>query len=640
MTSFVDNNFIERLLTPEIAVKTRLEIGKADACGFSADLRSSEIKSELFLLSSLYDSIMLAVCFPDIEQHKDDDHFKEYQSVLRLFFDDLQVDARQVTSANRRHQFLVPITKLLSAKSLSLQNSQDDTLVPSSPAFSFLLWAVNSADIYESIEDRMIWIFGAARSGTTWLLHDILGRIPSFSIPTDDTGNRPIDEPNIGQIIGAIDLNPEPLYWMFSGKVVNEASDQHDLNGKKFRVDPAFERIYDRVSGKKESILEEKNVPVVREALRSIVFGTVFNNWGCVGYDRVVLKCPNGIHAADVILNILSRSRVIAIFRDPREIIRSHFGAFSSRVLNESSDQRLRNFSLSYWAHLLLKQFTVLDRALEAVDDSRKLVLKYEELRHGDIDTFRKLFAFVDTRIKDATVASTIAESKFEAMPADEKGRGKPRDIARVDAFRETFFASEIKLMEEILHPFLAKLCYPPFAQAALESTANSDALIEEAARLGEISEAVNIRSISGFFNDGWSGGHLLLKGTALAAITSCKAKIYCPARFYPEKSHYRFSFRVNSNYQNFLVHKEDNFELEMAVHTEPEQPIEIEIVADQHFQPTNFGSSDGRILSFIIALSFEIDKQDEPVAVQQDDAPSRGDQPGWKNRLTSLIRG
>ncbi len=638
----IQKTIIESLLVPDAGIPAQsIDCENRDPFGLAVRLTSRSMQEALNRCVHQFDTVLVSFCSPELEEYRNGEEFKAYQSTMNLFLDDRLVDSRLVTLSNRRHQFFVAIPRLLAARTLSVQSGKNAGMsIPFVPTFRFHLCAVNREDIYTRLEEKIIWIFGAARSGTTWLLHDMLGGIRSFSIPIDDTGTRPVDEPNLGQFLGAADPNPEPLYWLFSGKVVRDRSRQLDANGLEFEVDPMFERVYDRVSGKKESVFEGKNSAAVRRAMRSLVFMTIINNWGCIGYDRVALKCPNEIQAADLLCEYFRRSRVIAIYRDPREIIRSHFGAFASRVLNESSDARLREFSISYWAHLLARQFQVLNRALESVPESQKCVVTYEELRRRNFDVFRRLFSFIDSRIDPAMMKRIEDSCRFEVVKNSAKGHGQPSDIAQIEIFKEVFHRSEIQIMEDVLGPWIVQMGYGLLCtgQDGKEPAASSSG--STSLPVPGLSPAISRISREGVHNDGWSGGYYLLKATVLKAITQCTIRLYSPAEFYAGMKNFRFSCRVNNRYQNFVTRKEDECVLELPVDLRPSDALEIEITADQHFRPLEFGIPDERILSFKADLEFESHAETEQTSDQlidelQDEVARLG---SWGRSLDAAV--
>jgi hypothetical protein len=66
--------------------------------------------------------------------------------------------------------------------------------------------------LIKKLETQIVWIFGAARSGTTWIAHDLLGSLPSTKRPTGDTGNRPMDEAGFGFLLDSLSIEPEDMF--------------------------------------------------------------------------------------------------------------------------------------------------------------------------------------------------------------------------------------------------------------------------------------------------------------------------------------------------------------------------------------------------------------------------------------------
>ena len=69
-----------------------------------------------------------------------------------------------------------------------------------------------------------------------------------------------------------------------------------------------------------------------------------------LNYDRVVFKAPNEGHAADLLMEALPKVGMIFLIRDGRNVVKSRFSPFASRILAKSEDPGLRRAAVAYYA--------------------------------------------------------------------------------------------------------------------------------------------------------------------------------------------------------------------------------------------------------------------------------------------------
>ncbi|HEV3085649.1 MAG TPA: sulfotransferase [Candidatus Elarobacter sp.] len=353
-------------------------------------------------------------------------------------------DFRIAGQAYRRHQFLVPIHELRAARGivrLSLTPVKWDA--PELPALSVAASYCNKEHLIGELEQRMIWIFGSARAGTTWLLRDILGAVPSRSRIEDDAGVRPIDETGLGFLLGAVELDAERFYALHRI--------EPGANGSLELAASPFERLITRRSGKAEFLANPRTTHVMKSAIREIVFNHVLVHWGLLDYDYVALKAPNEGHAADLLMSALPAARMLVIMRDGRDALRSRFTPFASRTLAETSDAGLRRYAVAYYSHLWNFQTEIVDRAFDAHDPSRRLRVRYEHLRQGSFDAFRSLYRFVDAGLSEPAVRAVMERVRLENVPHDQRGPHLPQRSGEIGGYRRYFTREEVLLMTRIM---------------------------------------------------------------------------------------------------------------------------------------------------------------------------------------------
>jgi hypothetical protein len=153
--------------------------------------------------------------------------------------------------------------------------------------------------------DRLAWIMGSSRSGSTWLLRMLA-----------DTGDvATIDDPHIGHHLGV--WRPIPLAWAAASEV------------------PELTTLTDVKRGKPDYFFSDRYREAWMPALRDLVavrFGAQAADLAAersLGEPMVVVKEP-GSHAADLLLDLFPKSHLIFLLRDGRDVVDSWVDAYQS----------------------------------------------------------------------------------------------------------------------------------------------------------------------------------------------------------------------------------------------------------------------------------------------------------------------
>jgi hypothetical protein len=187
----------------------------------------------------------------------------------------------------------------------------------------------------------------------------------------------------------------------------------------------------------------------------------LLREWGISGYDVAVLKSPNDSQMADFISLWMPSSRIIAVHRDGRDVMRSRFSPFASTELAETSDAALRRYAVAWYSHVWNASIDVIAQAIELHDPSRTLVLRYEDLCRDTKVGIERLSAFFGRPLRDGLTVERLSEMvTLENQPAETRGPDKPRQSGRIGGYRLEFSADEIKLMNTIMGRNLAALNY------------------------------------------------------------------------------------------------------------------------------------------------------------------------------------
>lgn len=187
------------------------------------------------------------------------------------------------------------------------------------------------------------------------------------------------------------------------------------------------------------------------------------------GIDRrlIVVKEPNGSHAAGILFSILRRSRLIFLLRDGRDVVDSSLDAalrpeWVTEVIPEyrplRDEDRLE--AVRYVAESWVLNTECVERAFDALGPAQARRIRYEDLRADTVGTLRPLLEWLGLDVDEQTLSAVVATHAFEALPATEKGSGKFARAATPGLWRENLSENEKEAMEEIMGEKLRKLGY------------------------------------------------------------------------------------------------------------------------------------------------------------------------------------
>jgi len=342
----------------------------------------------------------------------------------------------------RRHQFLIPIQLLsgaanrieIVAEAIRTGESQGDRI-----SFEVAIALTAKPRLWQSLEKSAIWLFSTARSGSTWLAIDVL---------CSDGRTRPVDESGIGRMFA-------PLQWdaerFFEPELRHLESD--------LQAPPIFERAFANPA-QETQIFSRHNFDFYHRMLRDMTLEHVLNEWGMVGYDRLVFKMPNDSHAADLIMRSFPESHMIFLIRDGRDVIRSRFSPYASPILAETGDARLRSYAIAYYSHFWNFQVDIMRAAFEAHPEHLRIRVHYEELRQNPLSAIGALFRHLGRETRQDELVQLAERTRIENVPAADRGPDKPRQNGIVGGYRDFFRDDEIATMNAIMGPNLVRYGY------------------------------------------------------------------------------------------------------------------------------------------------------------------------------------
>lgn len=317
------------------------------------------------------------------------------------------------------------------------------------------------------LEERLCWILGSGRSGSTWLLRLLIHPLaPSF---TDRTGVElpagagplsgrvamPLDEPHVGSHLAPQWTPPalrdetegDPERFTFNGQAGAGS-------GTNYLLAPEWRPVWE---------------PDLRRAVLRRIGAQVTLAERSLGVRRpvVAIKDPNASHASHLTLSLLPRSRLLFLARDGRDVVDSHVHAYApGGWMSDQGGAAFRDPGerLAFARRMALlwaRRTNSTLHALEAHDPSLARMIRYEDLLADPGARLSELVSWLELDHDDRWVAEAVGANSFAAVPEAERGARKIQRFATPGAWRENLTAEERAAIGEILAPWLERLGYP-----------------------------------------------------------------------------------------------------------------------------------------------------------------------------------
>jgi hypothetical protein len=288
-------------------------------------------------------------------------------------------------------------------------------------------------DELEALESKLVWIFGSPRSGSSWMLRLLTGQ-PDIA---------PVNESYLGAHLVPVGGEVEAGEYYEHGERAGDAS-------------YFFARDY---------------MPVLLPLLHELVLRGFDNQLRHMGFDPVprwvVIKEPNGSHAADTIVSLLPRSRMLFLLRDGRDVVDSILDAMlgsdswwaeRTRQLGRPPQERLE-FVVQH-SELWVRRTMASQRAFESLPEEQRLLVRYDGILADTPAQLRRIFDWLALDVSEKKLAAIVDRHAFESAPRDRRGPGKPMRAATPGLWRENLTEDEQRTMHEIMGSKLAELGY------------------------------------------------------------------------------------------------------------------------------------------------------------------------------------
>jgi Sulfotransferase family len=273
---------------------------------------------------------------------------------------------------------------------------------------------------------NLVWIFGSARTGSTWL----------GAMMADVRGHSWWHEPMVGYLFG----------HLYFERARARRKDAHFVLG-----------------GEKELWLG----PV-----RHFVLDSVGTRFFGIGGDRyLVVKEPHGTLGSPLLLQALPESRMILLVRDPRDVISSKMDAAREGSWAEKAQkgrgQQKKNTSADDRPDAFVKSQAkryarLMELAQEAFDahEGPKVLVRYEDLVADTPGIMRRVYSTLGIPAEEAELARVVEKHAWENIPGKEKGAGKFYRKGSPGGWTEDLTPEQAGMVASITAPVLARY-YP-----------------------------------------------------------------------------------------------------------------------------------------------------------------------------------
>jgi ribosomal protein L34E len=284
-------------------------------------------------------------------------------------------------------------------------------------------------------DDRLAWIFGSSRSGSTWLLRML----------ADLEGVVPIDDPHLGHHLGV--WRPIPLAWAAC------------------EDPPPLSTLLEVKAEEADYFFCDRHREAWWQPLRDLIwarFEAQARGSGGASLRAYVVKEP-GSHVAPLLGELFPSSKLIFLLRDGRDVVDSWLDAYSAGswaipggafpVSPEGRVPLIRWLS-EVWAY----RSRAVRSAFERRVPEDRVLIHYEDLRAEPARHLERICAMLGL---DRERTAEVAERhRFERVPSADRGPGRAVRQGASGAWRHNMTLEEKLAMHEGMGAALEEFGY------------------------------------------------------------------------------------------------------------------------------------------------------------------------------------
>jgi hypothetical protein len=295
----------------------------------------------------------------------------------------------------------------------------------------------------EDHEDRLVWIFGSSRSGSTWLLRML----------SELDGVVPVDDPHLGHHLGV--WRPIPLAWA-------ACDDPPDLT-----------TLLDVKADKPGYFFNDRHRESWWQPLRALIqarFEAQAQELDGLSAPRSVVVKEPGSHVAPLLADLFPSSKLIFLLRDGRDVVDSWLDAYQQGTwaipqgafpVSPRGRIPLIRWLSAVWAY----RSRAVQQALDSRSPQGYAVIRYEELRARTSEVLGEIcekFGLGSEELGRGgeDLAEIAARHEFERLPGGIRGSRREIRLATPGAWRENLSRAEQDAMHEALGAALEEFGY------------------------------------------------------------------------------------------------------------------------------------------------------------------------------------
>jgi hypothetical protein len=267
--------------------------------------------------------------------------------------------------------------------------------------------------------ENIVWIFGAGRTGSTWLAA-MMGEMEGHAVWF---------EPWVGALFDPYHLRLE------------------HRKGGNFILSPRYRSTW--LGSIRSFVLEGARARFPETG-------------GADGY--LVIKEPGGSVGSVLLMEALPESRMILLVRDPRDVAASWMdahreGSWEDERIKEKNLPPSGTGAIDERARRYLRNVGEAKRAYD-LHEGRKVLVRYEELRADALGTMRRIYSTLGIPAEEGEILRAVKKHAWENIPEEQKGEGKFYRKATPGGWREDLTPEQAGMVESITAPLLQEF-YP-----------------------------------------------------------------------------------------------------------------------------------------------------------------------------------